>query len=168
MMNATVSVTKLAGDTLLPHHAAVLADIMISAWRSAFRGILSDAVIEQYTQKDGCTGMFSYILATGQGHMYLASLGDTPMGLLYWREETPAHAHLEALLTIPDAWGKGIGASLMEVGLQDMAQLGCTTVRVWPFAQNLRAQRFYRKFGFTASGNSRIMDAQEVEYIRHL
>ena len=163
-----ISIIKLTKDITLPEHAPILADIMIAAWRSAFRGILSDTVIEQYTQKDNCTAMFSQILVSGQGHMYLASLDGKPMGLLYWLEESETDAHLEALLTIPAAWGSGVGAALMETALNDMSSAGCQTVHVWPFSENLRAQKFYQKFGFAPSGKSRTGDALEIEYLRSL
>lgn len=167
-MNNSISIIKIKPEITLPEHPAILADIMIGAWRSAFCGILSDAVIEQYTQKEACTTMFSQILASGQGHMYLAFLNHQPMGLLYWLEESETAAHLEALLTIPDAWGQGVGAALMELALDDMASAGYKSVHVFPFAKNLRAQRFYQKFGFTPSGESRMGDALEIEYIRYL
>lgn len=167
-MTNTVSIITVTRENALPEQSAVLADIMIGAWRSAFQDILSHAVMEHYTRKDACTAMFSQILASGQGHMYLASLNSKPMGLLYWLEETEAEVRLEALLTVPDAWGKGVGAALMEAALLDMMQAGYQSVHVWPFAQNLRAQKFYQKFGFLPSGVSRMGDAREVEYIRFL
>jgi len=167
-MNEPIRVLKISKDIFSLDYPAILADIMIAAWRSAFRGILSDPVIKQYTQKEACTAMFSQILASGQGHMYLAFRNSAPTGLLYWLEESETDAHLEALLTIPDVWGKGIGASLIEVALQDMTRMGYRTVHVWPFSQNQRAQKFYQKFGFAPSGNSRIGDAPEIEHILDL
>ena len=168
MQNDFLSVLKLTSDNITEEQPAVLADIMIKAWRSAFSDILSDAVIAQYTRKDACTAMFAQFLASGQGHMYLAFLNNKPMGLLYWLKEHKTDVHLEALLTIPDAWGKGIGAALMETALYDMAEAQYQSVHVWPFAQNLRGQKFYQKFGFLPSGVSRMGDAREVEYIRSL
>ena len=145
-----------------------LARIMIAAWHSAFRGILSDDTIEQYTQFDPCAAMFSQILESGVGAMYLAELGSRPMGLLYWLPESQKDVRIEALLTIPDAWGKGIGSALMHRALFDMSVSGFTTAHVWPFAQNHRAQHFYQKHVFSPTGFSRQGDALELEYIRPL
>ena len=145
-----------------------LAHIMISAWRSAFRGILSDDIIEQYTQFEPCAAMFSQILESGIGAMYLAKLDSQPMGLLYWLPESGTDARIEALLTIPDAGGKGIGTALMEQAITDIRASSFTSAHVWPFAENHRAQRFYQKHGFTPTGVSRRGDALELEYIRSL
>lgn len=144
--------------------AQTLAHILIAAWRSGFRGILDDAMIDKYTELSGVTAMFSQILASGSGTMYLAQLDGQPMGLLYWLEEN-GDARIEALLTIPEAWGKGIGAALMAQALADIKAAGYSAVHVWPFAENHRARRFYEKQGFHPTGKNRIADAPETEYI---
>ena len=95
--------------------------------------------------------------------MYLARLGDTASGLLYWLPEGNT-ARIEALLTIPEVWGEGVAAALMNRVLADT--VGFHTISVWPFAENHRARRFYEKHGFSPSGRSRMGDANEVEYLR--
>ena len=167
-MKDSIQIQKITGCTFDPETPAVLSDIMSAAWRSAVHGILSDVIIEQYTQKDICCAMFREILTSRQGHMYLAFLEEKPVGLLYWTSAFPTGSHLEALLTIPDAWGRSVGAALMKTALEDMDSAGCQTVHVWPFSENLRARRFYEKCGFSPSGNIRFIDAQEVEYVRSL
>ena len=142
--------------------AKELSNIMIAAWRSGFRHILPDSVIEKYTQFEPCTNMFQQILASGIGTMYLAQLKGQSVGLLYWLPEGET-ARIEALLTVPTVWGKGIASALMEQALADTA--GFQAVTVWPFAENRRARRFYEKQGFSPTGNSRMGDAEEIEYI---
>lgn len=144
--------------------ADTLSDIMIRAWQSAFRGILSDAIIEQYTVPGKCSSMFSQILVSGVGTMYLAKSDGVPAGLLYWLPEENS-MRIEALLTVPEAWGCGVGAALMEKTVSDAAALEMD-IHVWPFAQNARARRFYEKWGFRATGAKRMSDALEMEYIR--
>lgn len=150
------------------HFADDLARIMIAAWRAGFRGILSDETIAKYTQFEPCAAMFSQPLSSGDGTMYLAQLDGQPMGLLYWLPESAEAARIEALLTIPEAWGKGVGGTLMTQALADTKAAGHSTLHVWPFAQNYRARRFYEKQGFTPTGRKRMGDAEEVEYIRKL
>lgn len=146
----------------------ILANIMIYAWRSAFRGILPDTIIEQYTHTEACKAMFSQIVTSGQGTMYLAKMDLQPMGLLYWLPESEEAARIEALLTIPEAWGHGIGAALICKALADVRSLGYTSIHVWPFAENFRARRFYEKWGFAPTGESRTSDALELKYTRSL
>ena len=150
-----------------PDEAPVLAGIMESAWRAGFSGILTDAIISQYTQPDSCTAMFSQILSSGEGAMYLARKDDIPAGLLYLLSEADT-LRIEALLTIPEVWGHGVGAALMETALVHGIRCEKQFLRVWPFAQNARARRFYEKWGFVPTGEHRTSDALEVGYIRKL
>ena len=140
-----------------------LARVMIAAWRSGFRDILPDSVIETYTQFEPCADMFRQIIASGVGSMYLAQLNAQSVGLLYLLPEGET-ARIEALLTVPAVWGKGVAAALLEQAIADSACLA--SVHVWPFAENLRARRFYEKHGFLPTGKTRMGDAKELEYVR--
>ena len=148
-------------------YADSLAYIMIAAWRSGFRGILPDAIIEKYTAFPGVKAMFSQLLASDAGTMYLALLNEEPVGLLYWLDER-SDARIEALLTIPEVWGKGVSAALMDHALEDVKEAGYTAIHVWPFAENYRARRFYEKHGFHSTDQIRMGDTAEIEYICYL
>lgn len=148
-------------------YADNLAHIMISAWRNGFRGILEDSVIEKYTVFPDVASMFATILASNIGTMYLAQWNGQPAGLLYWLEEQ-GDARIEALLTIPEVWGKGVSAALMEFAQEAARVSGCSTIQVWPFAENHRARRFYEKHGFHSTDQIRMGDAAEIEYICYL
>ena len=143
--------------------AEELARIMIAAWRSGFRGILPDSVLEVYTRFEPCVDMFRQIIASGEGIMYLAQLDGQAVGLLY-RLSEGENIRIEALLTVPEVWGKGVAAALLENAVSDASS--CKSITVWPFAENHRARRFYEKHGFSATGNSRMGDASEIEYAR--
>ena len=140
-----------------------LANIMIAAWRSGFRDILPAEIVEKYTQFDPCTQMFRMILSSGEGRMYLAALGGNSVGLLYLVDEGET-ARIEALLTVPEVWSRGIAAALMKQALNDASSY--QQITVWPFAQNHRARRFYEKHGFSPTGNRRMGDVEELEYLR--
>lgn len=148
-------------------YAESLAHIMIVAWRAGFHGILKDAVIERYTEFCGCKAMFTQILASGVGTMYLAAMDETPVGLLYWLGDGEV-ARIEAILTIPEVWGQGVAATLIERVLADAKAAGCSEIHVWPFVENHRARHFYEKNGFRSSGQTRMGDAPEMEYIKSL
>lgn len=165
MPSSVIDIIQLTDKTCIAENSEILASIMISAWKSAFRGILSDAIIQQYTHAENCKNMFSQILASGVGTMYIAKMNTQPMGLLYWLSESRNDARIEALLTIPEPWGKGVGAALMERALADVTALGYSAVHVWPFAENHRARRFYEKNGFQSTEQTRMEDALEMEYV---
>lgn len=148
-------------------YSSDLAHILIAAWRSGFRGILDNSVIEKYTNYPDVSAMFAQILESDIGTMYLARLDGQSAGLLYLLTEDNI-ARIEALLTIPETWGKGAGAALVEQALTFARVAGCTSISVWPFAENHRAQRFYEKHGFRPTGKERTGDTLELEYFRPL
>ncbi len=94
--------------------------------------------------------------------MYLAKLDGRSVGLLYRLSEGET-ARIEALLTVPEVWGKGIAGALMAQALADTSSY--KSVTVWPFRENHRARRFYEKHGFSPTGRTRMGDAEETEYV---
>ena len=49
-------------------------------------------------------------------------------------------------------WGKGIGSALLEALLAEASRRGCTEVFLEVRTDNTRAQRLYRRYGFTEIG----------------
>ena len=72
----------------------------------------------------------------------------------------------------PAAWGQGAATQLMASSLRDLDRRDLSTVVVWTHPGAMRAQAFYVKCGFTATGRSRTatlgdgIDAPEVEFAR--
>jgi GNAT superfamily N-acetyltransferase len=72
----------------------------------------------------------------------------------------------------PDAWGQGSASQLMATSLRDLDRRGLNPVVVWTHPGAMRAQAFYVKSGFAATGRSRTatlgdgIDAPEVEFAR--
>jgi ribosomal-protein-alanine N-acetyltransferase len=52
----------------------------------------------------------------------------------------------------PDRWGRGIGAALLTALLDEAAGRGCTAVFLEVRADNERAKKLYRRFGFEEVG----------------
>jgi len=157
--NMDIQIQQLCPDDI--SSAEDLAHIMIAAWRSGFRDILPEDTIEKYTQFEPCTQMFRQLLASGAGSLLLARMDSQPVGLLYWLPEEES-ARIEALLTVPEVWGKGVASALMERALKDASSY--KKITVWPFLQNHRARRFYEKHNFSPTGRTRMGDAPETEY----
>jgi [ribosomal protein S18]-alanine N-acetyltransferase len=56
------------------------------------------------------------------------------------------------LAVATNRWGNGIGSALLEALLAEAARRGCTEVFLEVRADNARAQRLYRRHGFTEIG----------------
>jgi len=153
----------------VPADGAVLADIMVRSFRAAFDGLISAETTDRCADLSNCTAMLTQVCETPQIHSYLALLDGAPCGELFWQEGEPAE--LIALHSLPDVWGRDVGAALLERALVDMAVSGVKRMRLWAFRENRRARRFYEKHGLIATGEERISQfdgAVEVCYEKEL
>ncbi len=72
----------------------------------------------------------------------------------------------------PTAWGQGAATRLMRASLLGLHRQGHASVVVWTHPGAARAQAFYVKSGFRATGRSRTaqlgpgVEAPEVEFVR--
>jgi GNAT superfamily N-acetyltransferase len=65
----------------------------------------------------------------------------------YNTEIAETAAYLDHLYVVPEARGHGVGAALMGVVCRRARDWGCTKLRIYVLAKNLRAQRFYKAQG---------------------
>lgn len=52
----------------------------------------------------------------------------------------------------PDVLGTGVGRALMDDATARLVARGWTEIRLWVLAANVRARRFYERYGFAADG----------------
>ena len=152
--------------TAVPADGALLAKIMVRSFRTAFADLVSVETMDQCADLSNCTAMLTQVCDNSQIHSYLALLDGMPCGELFWQD-----AELIALHSLPDVWGRGVGAALLERALTDMATSGVKRMHLWAFRDNRRARRFYEKHGLTATGEVRISQfdgAVEVCYEKEL
>jgi ribosomal protein S18 acetylase RimI-like enzyme len=70
---------------------------------------------------------------------------------------------LSKIYVLPDAHGAGASAALMTAALEQARTLSAASVWLGVNQQNLRAQRFYAKHGFTIAGTKRFLVGAVLE-----
>jgi [ribosomal protein S18]-alanine N-acetyltransferase len=63
-----------------------------------------------------------------------------------------AQADVLTLAVAADRWGQGTGSALLEALLGEAARRGCTEIFLEVRTDNARAQRLYRRYGFSQIG----------------
>lgn len=63
-----------------------------------------------------------------------------------------AQADVLTIAVAADRWGHGTGTALLETLLAEAERRGCTEVFLEVRIDNMRAQRLYRRYGFTQVG----------------
>ena len=152
--------------------AAALGAIMSVSFQSAFSSFISRETLDMCAKEESCIRLMQNLLAEGKMRFLLGILEGKPCGELVWSDgDTPDTAEIQAIHSLPESWGSGLGAALLHRALADMAAEGKQTVSLWAFQENKRARRFYEKHGFSHDGSQRISEfdgAVEVWYSRKI
>ena len=153
---------------------AVLADakelgsIMSRSFYAAFSAFISQETLDACAKEESCIALMTQLLAEGNMHFLLGLLDGRPVGELVWSDaDTPNAGEIQAIHSLPESWGSGLGAAMLEKALADMRKHGKKSAALWAFKENTRARRFYEKHGFAFIGEERVSEfdgALEVRY----
>jgi len=77
----------------------------------------------------------------------------------------PGLLHVSMVAVHPDAWGRHLGALVLESTQREGRKRGFTSAQLWTHETNRRAQRLYERLGWTVSGRTKADDSGEP--IRH-
>lgn len=142
-----------------------LGRIMAESFRTAFAPFISRQTLEACAVAENCAGLLRGLpremtVLTGwvEGRL---------LGLLVFSRQPNGRTEIEAIHTLPESWGTGLGAAMLKVALEETN--AARGAGLWAFAENRRARRFYEKHGFRFTGETRVSEfdgAQEVRYER--
>lgn len=150
-----------------PEHCPELGRIMAESFRVAFRDLVSRETMDRCAVAENCAGLIGSIL-TEMG-VLTGWVDGKLMGLLVFAEHLDGSAEIEAIHSLPESWGTGLGAAMLEFALERIQS--SRVVGLWAFEKNDRARRFYEKHGFSFTGETRVSEfggAIEVRYERNL
>ena len=142
-----------------------LGRIMAQSFRSAFADFISGKTLDENAVPENCAGLIGSIL-TEMG-VLTGWVDGKLMGLLVFAERPDGRTEIEAIHSLPESWGTGLGTAMLEFALE--ATTARRGVGLWAFEKNARARRFYEKHGFAFTGETRISEfdgAVEVRYER--
>ena len=136
----------------VPEDAPVLARIQTEAWKAAFGGILSPEALAQATNPEEAQAMHAFVLEHQLAHVSLQCIDGTPQGMTAWSENRDNlgcdTAELICIHSLPQFWGHGYGARMIQHVLEEAKHAGYVRLVLWVFEGNERARRFYEKHGF--------------------
>ena len=146
-----------------------------SAWEVAYVDLFEPDVLRQAAALRRT--MWSQRLASREfdfACLLVADQGERVVGFCEFgkdREDT-GRGEIFGFYLHPAVWGEGAATQLMVASLRCLANLGLDPVVVWTHPGVGRAQSFYVKSGFRATGRSRVetlgsgIDAPELEFVR--
>lgn len=143
-------------------HCPELGRIMAESFRSAFREFISEETLDRCAVAENCAGLLTDLpreMTTVAGW-----LDGKLMGLLVLSRHPSGRTEIEAIHSLPESWGRGLGEAMLAFALD-----GTNNAGLWAFEKNARARRFYEKHGFRFTGETRVSEfdgAIEVRYER--
>ena|SRR5437868_2638799 len=150
----------------LPEDALGVARVHVRAWQVGYQGLLPAAYLDGLRAEDRAA---RYTFgAQGGPATSVAVEGDTILGFATINDD-----ELSALHVDPDAWSRGVGRALIAHARVEFVAKGVLRAWLWLLAGNVRAQRFYERDGWIASGETRSdvvwgATVDEVRFVREL
>jgi ribosomal protein S18 acetylase RimI-like enzyme len=146
-------VLRPAGPEDAPALAALAADAFVAAFGHLYRAedlaafLAQERTVEVYREhlRDPGTRVALAESASALGGY----------ALIHWPSEFASESDasrplaLHQLYCAPAMTGHGIGAALMDWALGQARALGCDAVQLSVWSENLAAQRFYARYGFS-------------------
>lgn len=157
--------------------ASELAPVHVSAWLAAYRGLVSDAVLDGMSV-EAWEARWSERLSEDELPPVRVAVRDgTIVGFsrlaVPSRDEDAGEgvAEIAALNVSPHAWRSGVGTALMNDALERFSRDGWRMASLWVVEGNKRAEEFYKRLGFVFDGATqthRDLDATLLRMCRDL
>ena len=98
--------------------AAALGRIMSISFRSAFSAFISRETLDACAVEENCIALMENLLSEGNMQFLLGLLDGKPAGELVWSHgDAPDQAEIQAIHSLPESWGTGLGAAMLESAL---------------------------------------------------
>ena len=144
-----------------PEDALAVASVHVESWRTAYRGQLSDDVLDNLSVDRRVETWSGVIEATGpSGAVLLLERDGVVEGFAHVCEARDSDAgrgvgEVSAIYLRPAVWDQGFGRELMAAALRHLAEAGFTSATLWVLVSNDRARRFYEAGGWRPDGTER-------------
>jgi ribosomal protein S18 acetylase RimI-like enzyme len=155
-----------------PGDAAAIAEVHARTWRAAYEHVFG---AERLAARVPDLALWTRILANERVEVNVAEAGGRIVAFVSVgpSRDDDAEGELYAIYALPEAWGTGAGAALMQAGLDAMRAAGYRDAVLYVLDDNPRARRFYEREGWALDGGTKSeellgVQVTEVRYRRVL
>ena len=159
-----------------PDDAEAIESIRIATWRTAYRGIVQDAILEAMTVKseqidDWRRGIektahpvSAWFVAEQDGDI----VGFVCTGPANDEDiDKNAVAELYAIYVLPEHSGIGVGSALIGAARDHLTEAGFRSAVLWTLEGNARTLRFYDRHGWATDGSKQRYDKLGADVVRY-
>ncbi|MGH9065668.1 MAG: GNAT family N-acetyltransferase [Acidimicrobiales bacterium] len=159
----------------VPGDAEPIEQVRVAGWRTAYRGIVSDAFLD--AMAGDVERRRRHLTERVEDVIEIVAVDEDE--LVGWvvagpsrdeHQETPMPGEVYGCYVAPSRWRIGLGRQLLEHAVEGLRGRGHREVTLWVLEGNQRARRFYEAMGFEPDGTVQELDlggpVLEVRY-RH-
>ena len=148
-----------------PTDAASIGEISVLAWQAAYRGMMPDDYLDAL-DRDERAGRWVDTLGSPPPRTTVLMAKDRGRAVGFvavgpcWTDDRLGE--LYAINVRPDAWGSGVGTSLLHAATSALRDVGFTEAILWVLPGNTRARRFYESHGWHDDQVQRDAEAHDI------
>lgn len=141
--------------------AEALALVAAATFLEAFAGILPGPAIVQHCARHHVPRVYAKYLSGDRVRAWLAVMreGGAPVGYsmltppdLPLPDLVPSDIELKRIYLFSKFQGSGLGQQMMDAAIEAAHEMGARRLLLGVYAHNLRALRFYKRYGFAQVG----------------
>lgn len=154
-------------------HIPEVAMAQVLAWQKAFRGILSNALLDTLEVADFINNWQTIIQKKERSNLVFLNNKEQALAFISYgptQEEESIQAEIYGIYVHPEYWNQNIGSALIEEALLNLQSEFYSEVILWTMTENTLSRDFYEKMGFqcTEERNTSSRSGEEFEEIKYI
>jgi L-amino acid N-acyltransferase YncA len=149
-----------------------MADLHVRSWRTAYRGIVPDAILDGMSVEGRCD-FWSRAIAQANAdparevRIWVVEETGRVAGLATTRpcldeDMQRGTGELHSIYLAPEAWSRGLGSALLATAVADLRKRGFGPLVLWVIEANARGRHFYERAGWHPDGARQPIDFDGV------
>ncbi|WP_433240919.1 N-acetyltransferase family protein [Streptosporangium sp. CA-135522] len=144
-----------------PDDAEDVLRIKTETWKTAYRGLLPQDFLDELRVELREVELWRARFAGAAERVVIGEAGGVSAGFSLFgsaRDREIPGGEIYAIYVLSEHWSTGLGLALMNRSVARLREMGHAEAGLWVLESNVRARRFYERFGFTLSG--RVQDVE--------
>jgi GNAT superfamily N-acetyltransferase len=149
-----------------------MGNLHVRSWRVAYRGIVPDAILDGLSI-EARVGFWARAIAqtaiepSREARIWVVEAAGRVVGLATTRpcpdaDVAAGTGEVHSIYLAPEAWSRGLGASLLDAAVADLHERGFAPIVLWVIEGNVRGRRFYERTGWAPDGGRQPIDFDGV------